>query len=51
MQETWIRSLSREDLSKRAWLPTPVFLPGEFHELEEPGGLYIDNIDVYYGYT
>ena len=28
--ETWIRSLGREDPWRREWLPTPVFLPGEF---------------------
>ena len=26
MQETWVGKIWR-----RAWLPTPVFLPGEFH--------------------
>ena len=31
MQETWVRSLGREDPQKRKWLPIPVFLPGEFH--------------------
>ena len=25
---------------RREWLPTPIFLPGEFHWREEPGGLY-----------
>ena len=24
---------------RRAWQPTPVFLPGEFHEQRRPGGL------------
>ena len=32
MQETWVWFLGREDLWRREWLPTPVFLPGEFHE-------------------
>ena len=32
MQETWVRSLGWEDPWRREWLPTPVFLPGEFHE-------------------
>ena len=27
MQETWVRKISW----RREWLPTPVFLPGEFH--------------------
>ena len=34
MLETWVQSLGREDsLEKgtREWLPTSVFLPGEFH--------------------
>ena len=31
MQETWVRSLSWEDPWRKAWQPTPVFLPGEFH--------------------
>ena len=32
VQETWVRSLGQEDpLERRAWQPTPVFLPGEFH--------------------
>ena len=29
MQETWIRSLGQEDLWRREWKPTPVFLPGK----------------------
>ena len=28
MQETWIRSLGREESLEREWLPTSVFLPG-----------------------
>ena len=32
MQETWVQSLGREDLLRREWQPTPVFLPGEVHE-------------------
>ena len=31
MQETQVRSLGWEDLLEKEWLPTPVFLPGEFH--------------------
>ena len=30
--ETQVWYLGWEDLFKRAWQPTPVFLPGEFHE-------------------
>ena len=29
MQEICVRSLGREDLWRRRWQPTPVFLPGE----------------------
>ena len=31
MQETWVRSLAWEDPLRKAWQPTPVFLPGKFH--------------------
>ena len=31
MQETWVPSLVRKIPWKRSWLPTTVFLPGEFH--------------------
>jgi len=33
MRETWLRSLDWEDPWRRAWQPTPVFWPGEFHGL------------------
>ena len=29
MQETQVRSLGQEDPLRKAWLPTPVFLPRE----------------------
>ena len=29
MQETQVQPLSQEDLWRREWQPTPVFLPGE----------------------
>ena len=32
----WVRKISW----RRAWQPTPVFLPGESPWTEEPGGLY-----------
>ena len=38
MQETWVQPLGREDPLKKAWQPTPVFLPGESPWTEEPGG-------------
>jgi len=31
MWETWVLLPGQEDPWKRAWLPTPVFLPGESH--------------------
>ena len=30
MQETQVQSLGWEDPLEKEWLPTPVFLPGEF---------------------
>ena len=33
--DPWVRKIPW----RREWLPTPVFLPGETHGLEEPGGL------------
>ena len=35
MWETWVEKIP----SRRAWQPTPVFLPGESPRTEEPGGL------------
>ena len=31
VQETLVQSLGLEDPLRKEWLPTPVFLPGEFH--------------------
>ena len=31
MQETWVQSQVRKIPWRKEWLPTPVFLPGEFH--------------------
>ena len=31
MQETQVQSLGQEDPWRKAWQPTPVFLPGESH--------------------
>ena len=39
MQETWVQSLGWEVPWRKAWQPTPVFLPGESPWTEEPGGL------------
>ena len=33
VRETWVRSLGWEDPWRRKWQPTPVLLPGKFHEL------------------
>ena len=30
-QETWVPPLGQEDPWRREWLPTPIFLPREFH--------------------
>ena len=49
MQETRAQSLGCEDppVGRRAWQPTPVFLPGESYG-QEPGRLqfYVHNILV-----
>ena len=39
MRETWVQSLGWEDSWRRAWQPTPAFLPGESPWTEDPGGL------------
>ena len=31
VQETWVWSLGQEDLGRRKWQHTPLFLPGKFH--------------------
>ena len=31
MQETWVRSLGREDPLEKGMATPPLFLPGEFH--------------------
>ena len=38
MWETWVRSLGLENPLEKERLPTPVFWPGEFHELYRPWG-------------
>ena len=30
-QDTWVRSLDQKDPLEKGMVPTPVFLPGEFH--------------------
>ena len=30
MQETWVQSLGQEGPKRKEWIPSPVFLPGEF---------------------
>ena len=39
MQEAWINPWVGKITWRRAWLPTPVFLPGEPPWTKEPGGL------------
>ena len=52
MRKTAVRSLNREDPLRRAWQPTPVFLPGESHEQRSLvdyspwGGKELDMIEV-----
>ena len=31
MWETWVGPWVEKNLKRKEWLPTPVFLPGEFH--------------------
>ena len=38
MLETWVQSLGWKIPWRREQLPTPVFLPGEFHGLNNPWG-------------
>ena len=38
VQESWVRSLGQEDPWRSEWLPTSIFLPGEFHELRSLAG-------------
>ena len=38
MQDTWVRSMDREDPLRRERLSTPVFWPGEFHGLYSQWG-------------
>ena len=37
-------SVPRKIPSRRAWQPTPVFLPGESPRTEEPGGLPVHRV-------
>ena len=39
LQEMWVRPLGGKIPWRRAWQPTPVFLPGEAPWTEEPTGL------------
>ena len=39
MQETWAHTWVGKIPWRRAWQPTPVFLPGESPGMEESGGL------------
>ena len=44
MQETWVRSLGREDPLEKEWLPIPVFLPGEFHGQRSLAGYTVHGV-------
>ena len=37
MQKTWVPFLGQEE-GRREWLPTPVYLPGEFHGQKRRAG-------------
>ena len=39
MLESWVQCLGWENPWRRAWQPTPVFLPGESPRTVEAGGL------------
>ena len=45
MQETWVRSLDLEIPWRREWLPTLVFLPGEFYGQRSLAG-YIQSMGL-----
>ena len=36
--ETWVQFLGREDLWRKKWQPTPIFLPGKSHERRSLAG-------------
>ena len=38
MQDTWVDPKVRKIPYRREWLPTPIFLPGEFHGQRRPEG-------------
>ena len=38
MQETQVQALGQEDALEKEWLPTSLFLPGEFHEQRSLAG-------------
>ena len=38
MQEIQVQSLGQEDPLEKKWIPTAVFLPGEFHGLRSLEG-------------
>ena len=40
IKKMWYTHTHTHTLPRRAWQPTPVFVPGESPWTEEPGGLY-----------
>ena len=47
-QETWVRSLGREDPVEKEWQPTSEFLPGDFHgQRNLEGKMLIPRIKLY----
>jgi len=48
MQKIWVQSLGWEDPWRRAWQPTPVFLPGKSHGQRILANKYSLNVSYYY---
>ena len=44
MQEAWIQSLGLKIPWRREWLPTPIFLPGEFHGQRSLAGYIVHGV-------
>ena len=49
MQETCVQSLGQKDLWEKEWLPTAVFLPGEFHGTQRVGHNRANNTFTFKG--
>ena len=49
MQETCVQSLGWKDPWEKEWLPTAVFLPGEFHGVQRVGHYRANNTFTFKG--